>query len=81
MKTPLTLTTPHAAAMFAGMTSPCAGIIRLTADCGAVLVMTDHDLYCVEHEFDLIAVGLTAKHLAEVHAYVVAYVVIPSANA
>lgn len=82
MKNTLTLTTPHAAAMFAGMTSPCAGITRLTADCGAVLVMTDHDLYCVEHEFDLVASGgMTVADLREVHAWICANVIIPSRNA
>lgn len=79
---PATLTTPHASAILAGQTDPCAGIVRLTADDGATLILTDHDVYVVEHEFDLIASGgMTADDLAEVHAWIVANVIPPCRNA
>ena len=77
--------TPHASQILAGVAqSPRRyyRLTRLTADCGSILVMTEHDAYCAGHEFDLVASsGLTLADLREVHAYVVANVVIPTRNA
>lgn len=85
MNNTLTLTTPHASQILAGVAQsprPYNRLTRLTADCGAVLVMTEHDAYCVGHEFDLSASGgLTLADLREVHAWICSNVIIPSRNA
>ena len=79
------LVTPHARLVLDGVAQtprPYNRLTRLTADDGCTLVMTEHDAYVAGHEFDLVASsGLTADDLAEVHAYIVAEVIVPCANA
>lgn len=85
MKTPALIHTPHASQIIAGVAeSPRRHnrLTRLTADCGAILIMSEHDAYCAGHEFDLIASGgLTLADLRKVHAWICRNVVIPSRNA
>jgi hypothetical protein len=85
MPSPLILTTPHAQQVREGVTqSPRRfnRLHRLVSDDGSSLVLTDHDAYCAGHEFDLVASsGLTRDDLAEIHAYIVAEVIIPTAQA
>ena len=77
--------TPHASQILAGVAQsprPYNRLTRLTADCGSILIMSEHDAYCAGHEFDLIASGgMTLADLREIHAYISANVVIPSRNA
>jgi hypothetical protein len=84
-KTPTLMHTPHASAILAGVAqSPRRynRLTRLTADCGSILVLTEHDAYCAGHEFDLIASGgLTLADLRKVYAWIVAEVVIPTRKA
>ena len=79
------LTTPHAEQVRNGSTQSPRRFNRLTrlvADDGSSLVMTDHDGYCAGHVFDLVASsGMTADDLREIHAYIVAEVIIPTAQA
>jgi hypothetical protein len=85
MKSTLTLTTPHAADIIAGVAQsprPYNRLTSLTADDGAVLIMTEHDAYVAGHEFDLIASGgFNASDLAEVHAWIKDNVTVPTRNA
>ena len=79
------LTTPHASQVRDGSTQSPRRFNRLTrlvADDGSSLVMTDHDLYAAGHMFDLVASsGFNADDIREIHAYIVADVIIPTANA
>jgi hypothetical protein len=49
-------------------------------DQGNLLVLTDHDLYCLDHEFDTSG-PYTLDDLREMLAWVEAEVVIPDLNA
>jgi len=81
----IALITPHAQQVREGVTqSPrrFSHLIRLVADDGTSLVLTHHDAYVAGHEFDLVASsGLTRDDLVEIHAYIVAEVIIPTRNA
>ena len=85
MPSNLHLITPHALQVRQGVAqSPrrFSRLTRLVADDGSSLVLTDHDGYCASHVFDLVTTsGLTADDLREIHAYIVADVIIPEANA
>lgn len=85
MKSSLVLITPHARQILDGVAQtprPYNRTYRIVADDGATLVLTYHDEYVASHEFDLVAsTGLTAADLREVHDYIVANVIIPTANA
>jgi hypothetical protein len=84
MPSPLILTTPHARQVREGVTQSPRRFNRLTrlvADDGSSLVLTDHDAYVAGHLFDLGPSGLTREDLAEIHAYIVADVIIPDAQA
>jgi hypothetical protein len=84
MPSPLILITPHAQEVREGVTQSPRRFNRLTrlvADDGSSLVMTDHDAYCAGDVFDLGPSGLTRDDLAEIHAFIVAEVIIPDAQA
>ena len=76
------LHSPHASQVLAGVAVSPRRFNRLTtlkAKDGGLLVVTWHDLFVVEDVFDL--VNLDTDDLREVHAYIVAEVIIPCANA
>ena len=85
MTTPALMHTPHASQILAGVAQsprPYNRLTRLTADCGSILVMTEHDAYVAGHEFDLVASGgMTVADLREVHAWICSNVIIPTRNA
>jgi hypothetical protein len=77
------LQTPHALALQSGKAAhkkPYSDTVTLMDDQGNLLVITDHDLYCLDHEFDTSG-PYTLDDLLEMLAWVEAEVVIPDLNA
>jgi hypothetical protein len=77
------LKSPHILALQTGKAvyrKPYSDPVTLIDDQGNVLILTDHDLYCLDHSFDTSG-PYTLDDLQGFLAYVEAEVVIPDLNA
>jgi hypothetical protein len=77
------LITPHARQVIDNVAvSPSRfnRLVRLTGDDGSSLTMTQHDEFVVNDTFHINGFE-TLADLKEIHAYIVAKVIIPTANA
>ena len=77
------LQTPHVLALQSGKAAhikPYSSTLTFMDDQGNLLVLTDHDLYCLEHAFDTSG-PYTLDDLRGFLAYIQAEVAIPDLNA
>ena len=72
---PVILYTPHASALETDPRNPCGQVHEYEAE-HVTLYITNHDLYAVEHAFD-IAEKVTASDLIKLHAWILANVIPP----